>query len=348
MHDVDIIRTKDHGRLHLKRAVAYFENLTGDTVRYIKPDNSAESGRSNEMKEWLSNAKIELRLPVEYAHETHGRAERAIQTNSNIAIKLMVAAKLPIGYWGFARKYAALLYNLSPNQRDGLSPVERATGNSNFDISFVFKSTFGCDAIFAIPPELRKNNKPQGKRGVYVGIDQQKLGWLVYVPREQKTYTTRNVKFYPNQFSSGKSITDKELEDFMTTESNIDVDIGLEALNVDTEIVPEDTDIREMVGNKKSMSKKLGLATAITLVNDILKTDQLEQLRLLDGIQSEKFSPPSTSTIIPSAIIVGGNNTSLIDSTDGGNTAVEIQSSIQNSVFNHQSQLAHRPDLQLD
>ena len=268
MHDVEIIRTKDLGRVHLMKSVAYFENLTGEKVCYVKPDNSAESGRSNELKNWLVNNKIELKLPVEYAHETHGRAERAVQTNTVIALKLMVSSKLGIGYWGFARKYASILYNITPNDKDGLSPAERATGGENLDISFILKTTFGCDAILAIPTELRKNNQPQGKRGIYVGIDLQKLCWLVYVPSEQKTYSTRNVKFYPSNFSGGKGISDTALDEFVNGDQ-IPLSVGLDRLSEQEIYLPEEENLIDGINS----SKKLALATVIMLANKILLDD---------------------------------------------------------------------------
>ena len=138
-------------------------------------------------------------------------AERTWQTVSSIARSLLVHARLPDTFWFQALCYAAHIFNVIPvhglkNQAEvPATPYELFHGVKPSILPF---RVFGCPSVIkSWTADERSNGKQteRGMRGIFIGFDNNKKGFLFYMPG------SRNI------VNSGDAIFDETFQSAIAT-----------------------------------------------------------------------------------------------------------------------------------
>ena len=113
------------------------------------------------------------------AHHQNGIAERAIATVVSRARTMMLHAALhwpemaDTALWPMAMTYSAYLWNITPKQESGMSPLELFTGTKQLHPILHNTHVWGCPA-YVLDPALQDGKKlpkwkPRSRRGMFVG-----------------------------------------------------------------------------------------------------------------------------------------------------------------------------------
>jgi hypothetical protein len=213
--DVRVIHKKDDSRQHIMDAIANVQHLSKKKVQFFQPDGLKETGQSAILQEYFSMNQIKKGLPAAYESQTHGAAEAAVQSNNMMTLKLFEHSKRPIQFHGLFREFAGVLRNYVFLDKNGLSNFERLTGNPYPDVNWLLRGPIGCLAVILIPKEQRRQLEPRGKRVIFAGVNLASSEWIFFSPIDQRLMTSRNARFFPDQFGEVNSISATELKDFM-------------------------------------------------------------------------------------------------------------------------------------
>ncbi|KAE8248914.1 hypothetical protein A4X06_0g3470 [Tilletia controversa] len=97
---------------------------------------------------------------------------------------MLTAARLPIGFWPFAWRYAAYLINRTPHRSLGYRIPQELWSETPVDLSML--RTFGCLCWTMQDARHRPDGKlsARGVRGTFLGVSEDRKGWLIYVPSD--------------------------------------------------------------------------------------------------------------------------------------------------------------------
>jgi len=160
-----------------KHVTASWELLTGNKVRAVRLDGAKEFVEGA-LGDHLRNAGITMQITAPYAHPQAGKAERYVQTIADTAQSLLADAKLPPSLWGRAVQTAQYLRNRLPTKTlsGKVTPHEVLTGKKP-DLSHL--RIWGCQCFVNIPVELREKGGPHRYEAVFVGYEEDRVGWWV-------------------------------------------------------------------------------------------------------------------------------------------------------------------------
>ncbi len=114
------------------------------------------------------------------AHHQNGKSERTIRTIVNMARSMLLHAMIhwpdetSLDLWPFAMKYAAYLWNKTPNKFSGLSPEEIFYRTKAEKSDLKHMKVFGCPT-FVLEPKLQDKQKipkwlPRSRMGQILGF----------------------------------------------------------------------------------------------------------------------------------------------------------------------------------
>ena len=163
---------------------AKWERKLGRKIQRFRCDGGGElAGGSHRFAEQLEALGIERDVTPPYEHWKNGRVERVMHTLQGRILSMLVAAQLPLTYWGEAALTAAYLFNLTVTSTlpSGITPFEMFHG--------------------------RKPNvsELQGK----LGIKSRECLFMGYPP-SQRGYRVRDVQTH-QFFTSGSVIFDENI-----------------------------------------------------------------------------------------------------------------------------------------
>ncbi|MFV0960749.1 hypothetical protein QML37_30805, partial [Klebsiella pneumoniae] len=146
---------------------------------------------------------------------------------------LLFQMNVPKNFWKFAISTACFFINRTPSKLLAYkSPLKVFTGH---DPKLDFLNVFGCFAYVWVHPTYRDKLSPRAHKGIFVGYDAHKKGYMCYQPDLQKLFITMDVVFLENlayfqHFSQGEKTS--QLSDYDSFLDNfrviIDVDSNLE------------------------------------------------------------------------------------------------------------------------
>ena len=160
-----------------KTVEASWELKSGNRVRNICFDGAKEFVEGPFAKH-LASRGISVQVTAPYAHSQAGKAERYIRTIEDKIQTLLADAKLPPSFWGDA----ALTYQYVRNRvftstlPYGTTPYEAMNGVKP-DLSHL--RVWGCQCFPAIPPELHTKGGPRRYEAIFVGYEENRIGWRV-------------------------------------------------------------------------------------------------------------------------------------------------------------------------
>ncbi len=124
----------------------------------------------------------------------NGQVERVQDLLASKTRALLRDSGLDKSFWPFAMDVAAYLLNRLPHDGiDGLSPIEKSTGNKP-DLGRL--RIFGCKAYVQIPKTLRKEKLSDvAWEGLLVRYSTQSPEWKIYDPRSRRVRNSYSVAF---------------------------------------------------------------------------------------------------------------------------------------------------------
>ena len=176
-----------------------WERKTGLKIQRFRCDGGGElAGGSHHFAAQLENQGIEQDVTPPYEHWKNGRVEHIMRTLQGRILSMLIAAQLPLTYWGEAALTAAYLFNLTVTSTlpSGITPFEVFHGRKP-DISHL--RVWGVRCFAHVPVEL------QGK----LGVKSRECLFMGYPP-SQHGYRVRDVQTH-RFFTSGSVIFDENI-----------------------------------------------------------------------------------------------------------------------------------------
>jgi hypothetical protein len=160
-----------------KKVEASWEAKSGNRVIAIRMDGAKEFSLGN-MGAYLKSRGITMQITAPYAHSQNGKAERFVRTIEDGAQTLLADSKLTMSFWGDAALTMNYLRNRAPTVAlpSGVTAFEmmnhRKPNLSNLRV-------WGCQCFVTIPPELCSKGGPRRLEAIFVGYEEDRIGWRV-------------------------------------------------------------------------------------------------------------------------------------------------------------------------
>ena len=173
----DLLVAKSDSFPAYKRVEASWELKSGNRVKNVCFDGAKEFTQGP-FAEYLTTRGITMQVTAPYAHSQAGKAERYIRTIEDGIQTLIADAKLPPSFWGDAALTSQYLRNRVPTSTlpYGTTPHE-AMNHVKPDLSHL--RVWGCQCFPIIPPELRTKGGPRRYEAIFVGYEEDRIGWRV-------------------------------------------------------------------------------------------------------------------------------------------------------------------------
>lgn len=194
---VYLIRAKSEVFAKFKEFEVLIRNKYQKTIKILRSDNGGEY-LSAEFDNFLKSKGIEKQLSVAYTPQQNGVAERMNRTLVESARTMMIHAKLPKSYWGYAVLNAAFIRNRCiSNVLDGKSAFEVVEGRKP-DLEKL--RVFGCLCYAHVPDEKRKKLDVKAMKCIFLGLSNVSKACIVQDVTSKRIFTSRDVKFCEGTF----------------------------------------------------------------------------------------------------------------------------------------------------
>src|ERR1700678_4055587 len=160
-----------------KRVEASWELLSGNQIKAVRLDGAKEFTQGHLSAHLLSRG-IAMQVTAPYAHAQARKAERYVRTIEDGIQALLADTKLPPSFWGDAALTTQYLCNRSPTSTLPLNatPYEIMHGNKP-DLAHL--RVWGCQCFPSLPSELRTKGGPRRYEAIFVGYEDNRIGWRV-------------------------------------------------------------------------------------------------------------------------------------------------------------------------
>ncbi|KAE8247330.1 hypothetical protein A4X06_0g4533 [Tilletia controversa] len=167
----------------LQRWARQIPTYTGSKIKTLHTDNGTKFDNVA-MDSWAAKEGVGWKWTVPGSSEQNGRVERFQGVLQERGRVMLTAARLPIGFWPFAWRYAAYLVNRTPHSSLGYRIPQELWSGKPVDLSML--RTFGCLCWTMQDARHRPDGKlsARGVRGTFLGMSEDRKGWLVYVPSD--------------------------------------------------------------------------------------------------------------------------------------------------------------------
>ncbi|KAE8189347.1 hypothetical protein CF328_g6312 [Tilletia controversa] len=167
----------------LERWARQVKTYTGTQVTTLHTDNGTEFDNAA-MDTWAAKEGVNWRWTVPGSSEQNGRVERFQGVVQERGRAMLAAARLPVGFWPFAWRYAAYLVNRTPHRSLQYQIPQELWSKKPVDLSML--RTFGCLCWTMQDARHRPDGKlsARGVHGTFLGLSEDRKGWLVYVPSD--------------------------------------------------------------------------------------------------------------------------------------------------------------------
>jgi transposase InsO family protein len=178
----------------------YKQKLPDGKVVEWFTDNGGEF-QSNDIDTFCDEFVGKRGFTVPYCSPQNSQAERLWGILQRCIRISLAHSGMPTSFWHYAAKHANDLHNLLPRKTNanGVSPHEAVFGEKP-DFSFV--RVWGCLTYCTIRNEKDREDRasPTAAKGIHLGRDPVRRGWLVYIPSLNRITTSRDVVFDEDHF----------------------------------------------------------------------------------------------------------------------------------------------------
>lgn len=203
--EVRFLKSKNEAFQAFKDYKALVENHKEKKMKFYQTNNGTEF-LNKEFNEFLKKNGVQRRLTVAYSPEQNGTAERKNRTLIEMARCLFLQSELPASFWAEAVSTANYIRNRCPTKSlDGRTPYE--VWNGSVPNVKYFKE-FGSKIIVLGRKPGKSKLEDRGKKGIFLGYDDNSKGYRVWILEQKMTVITRDVVFLKNENSISKDYED--------------------------------------------------------------------------------------------------------------------------------------------
>ncbi|CAI7878528.1 unnamed protein product [Closterium sp. NIES-53] len=166
------------------------ERESGKRVKAIRSDRGGEF-LGAEFRSWLKRHGIKQQLTTPYTPQSNGVAERANRTIIEGGRTILVDSGLPLRFSPLAICHATVTKNRVLTHVGGQHwvPMEKWSGKKPL------VDVFGCMGLVHVPKEKRDKLQAAAVWAVHLGLARGSKGWLMWDPKSNTIFTTRDAKF---------------------------------------------------------------------------------------------------------------------------------------------------------
>lgn len=174
---------------------AFVELQSNHKLLALRSDNAQEYKSLGDSI--LTPNGIAVELTTVYTPEQNGVSERLNRSLITMARSMLLEAKLPARFWGYAVIAACYLRNRMAIGPEDKTPEEAFTSQKP---STTHLRTFGCIAYAHIPAVTRAKLDPVARKTIFVGYMPTSKQYQLYDPVTKSIVVSSNPTFEENQF----------------------------------------------------------------------------------------------------------------------------------------------------
>jgi len=186
---VYFLKTKDEAYHKFREWKQAVENQTGKKIKYLRTDNGLEFCNT-QFDNLCKEAGIKRHRTCTYTPQQNGVSERMNKTIMDIVRSMLAETGMSQEFWAEATSTAVYLINRTPNSFIGFKLPEEVWTGTKPDLSHLRR--FGCSAYVHVTQD---KTSPRAVKGVFMGYPCGIKGYRVWLPKEGKCTTSRNVMF---------------------------------------------------------------------------------------------------------------------------------------------------------
>ncbi|CAI7817938.1 unnamed protein product, partial [Closterium sp. NIES-53] len=188
-----LAKKSDAARVIIEEWLPMVERESGKRVKAIRSDRGGEF-LGAEFRSWLKRHGIKQQLTTAYTPQSNGVAERANRTIIEGGRTILVDSGLPLRFWPLAIRHATVIKNRVLTHVGGQHwvPMEKWSGKKPL---IDMLRVFGCMGLVHVPKEKRDKLQAAAVWAVHLGLARGSKGWLMWDPKSNTIFITRDAKF---------------------------------------------------------------------------------------------------------------------------------------------------------
>ena len=198
-HDTRVVETflgvnKSDFHAEVSFFLKNFYNVHKRFPAYWKFDSGGEN-ENHAIIEMFKEMGVDHKFTTTAAHNQNAHVERVIGVIWNYVRRILIHAGMPLVFWCYASKYVTFVMNHIPHRSLKMrSPFDFAGMMTYHEMI----RTFGCEVWYTSEPSSGKNARK--RRGVFLGVSGDRLGYLILDIETGKVVVSRNVTFNEREF----------------------------------------------------------------------------------------------------------------------------------------------------
>eukprot|EP00961_Rhodomonas_salina_P027355 370328-Rhodomonas_salina.1 len=230
-------KTKDEIPSIMLKAFAY----VGGWPKIISSDGAGEY-HSPEMDKMFEEKNIWHQTSCAFEQHQNAVPEKFVDVVGGMMRTSLLQSNLPIAFWGAALLYAVDCHNSTPHSSMQFECPQFLHNGRRPDIAW--HKPFGCSTTVFRCKHLSEHHKltARGEAGVFIGLGTQhrRKSWLVYSPKQNRIYLSRNVTFDETLFPLRDhdqrfyGVMQHQRLDSMRNDMDIDYDIAQDLRHLPT------------------------------------------------------------------------------------------------------------------
>ena len=202
-----ILNTKSEAKQHIKEFIQENETRTGLKVKHLLSDGGTEY-TNLDLTNYCKDKGIKIETTSISTPQHNGKTERANRSIFELARAILLHARLPIVFWGYATLTAIYILNrrLNKNNNKDKTPYELWFGTKP---NVKHLRVFGCDVYYHTNQNTEMLSKfdERMRKAIFIGYDEKvKNGYLCYDPISNNILTRRCVIFEEELFTLYRDI----------------------------------------------------------------------------------------------------------------------------------------------
>ncbi|CAI7914827.1 unnamed protein product [Closterium sp. NIES-54] len=188
-----LAKKSDAARVIIEEWMPMVERESGKRVKAIRSERGG-AFLGVEFRSWLKRHGIKQQLTTAYTPQSNGMAGKANRTIIEGRRTMLVDSSLPLRFWPLAIRHATIIKNrvLTHVGAQHCVPMEKWSGKKPLvDILCVFE----CMGLMHVPKEKRDKLQAAAVWAVHFGLARVSKGWLMWDPKSNTIFTTRDAKF---------------------------------------------------------------------------------------------------------------------------------------------------------
>ena len=190
---VRFMKNKSESYQHFKEFYESEIKAKGYVLRQLRSDDAPEF-TSTEFRDFCTIRGIMRRITPRYTPQQNAIAERGMRTIGEMARTLLAHSGLGKEWWAYAVKYAVYTRIRCPTSTlENRIPFEEW---SEERVNSALLKPFGSRVLVYVPDTLRTKWDMKGEHGIFVGVDEARSCYTVYLTARKRVCYSRDVQFY--------------------------------------------------------------------------------------------------------------------------------------------------------